>query len=568
MTRGRPTTPLDFLNLLWETKPGEQYILIWALQGKQSRWFQGLQEAADFLKTSLTDVYVGVGLSKQDLGPDHRCLSGDIAGIPGFWADLDIKSVAHPKDLPASIEDALTLIPESLPPTIIIATGNGVQAWWLFKEPWIFESEDDRKEAATLASRFQTLLRYNSSQRGFTFERLSDLARVLRIPGTFNGKDPNDPKRVTVHSFGRRRYNPSELAEYLDDLEVPDEEAEQSAARDWQERFANKPLVLNLSARIPQETIDRWCEADLRFKNTWFRQRHDLNDQSQSGYDMALANFGVAQQLEEQQIVDLIIHHRFVHRQKPRGRIDYFQRTISRAANARSQFADIPQAEAPSMPGTSDSGTVDPIIAKAQIWERVSAIVGIRIYHVVKITGKDPIYRMELEGAKVEFSTVKKLVTQDSFRCAIAAATNFLPPKQKTKGWEELVRMMLSALTEEDGGEEMDLEGRARMYISQYLAETGFIEAIDSQNTQIARKPMIIDGAITVCSNDFQRYVNNATAQNHSIKEIASMLSVVGGRSFRLHRGAADQTRWKLPSSEFEPARYSAHYREDLEHAD
>jgi hypothetical protein len=106
------------------------------------------------------------------------------------------------------------------------------------------------------------------------------------------------------------------------------------------------------------------------------------------------------------------------------------------------------------------------------------------------------------------------------------------------------------------------------MYVSQYLAETGFIEAIDGRDTQIARKPMIIDGAITVCSNDFQRYVNNAAAQNLSIKEIAAMLSVAGGLSFRLHRGAADQTRWKLPSSEFDPSRYSAHYREDLDHAD
>jgi hypothetical protein len=553
-----------FLDALFNEKPSDLYLLIWTLPDKLSYWFRSVDEAVRFVESSRgVNIYVGVGLSAQDFGPHHRCLSVEIAGIPGLGVDFDIKSPAHSKDLPASIEEALKLIPASLPPTIVIATGNGVHVWWLFKEPWIFESDDERKEAATLSWRFQTLLRYNSSQKGWAFERLADLARVLRIPGTVNGKDLSEPKQVSIHSFGGCRYNPSELVEYLDDLEVPDEEAEQSAAKDWQERFANKPLVLNLSARIPQETIDRWCEGDLRFKNTWFRQRHDLNDQSQSGYDMALACFGVAQRLDEQQIVDLIIHHRFVHRKKQCTRADYFQRTISKAANGRTP--DMPTA--PPAQGTAELGA-DPVIAKAQVLERVSAIVGIRIYRVVKITGKDPIYRMDLEGVKVEFSTVKKLVTQDSFRCAIAAATNFLPPKQKTKGWEELVGMILSALTEEDGGEEMDLEGQARMYVSQYLAETGFIEVIDCQNTQIARKPMIIDGTITVCSNDVQRHVNNVTAQNLSIKEITAMLSVVGGRSFRLHRGAADQTRWKLPSSEFDPARFSAHYREDLNHAD
>src|SRR5437867_3314465 len=204
-------TPLDLLNLLWENKPEEQYTLIWTLQGKRSYWFRSLPQAAEFLQTHQTDVYVGVGLAKQDHGTDHRCVSGEIAGIPGLWADLDIKSAAHPKNLPPSMEEALSLIPESLPPTIIIATGNGAQAWWLFKEPWIFESENDRKEAEMLSSRFHTLLCYRSRQRGWAFDRLSDLARVLRIPGTMNGKDPHNPKPVAVHSFGNCRYNPSQL---------------------------------------------------------------------------------------------------------------------------------------------------------------------------------------------------------------------------------------------------------------------------------------------------------------------------------------------------------------------
>lgn len=126
-------TPFDFFNLLWQDKPEELYILIWTLQGKQSHWFRSIPEAAEFLCDHQTDVYVGVGVANQDYGLHHRCVSGEIAGIPGLAVDLDIKSAAHPKDLPASIEEGLTLIPASMPPTIIIATGNGCQAWWLFK---------------------------------------------------------------------------------------------------------------------------------------------------------------------------------------------------------------------------------------------------------------------------------------------------------------------------------------------------------------------------------------------------------------------------------------------------
>src|ERR1035438_5187726 len=101
--------------------------------------------------------------------------------------------------------------------------------------------------------------------------------------------------------------------------------------REWAERFADKPLVINIDARIPQELLDGWLSRDLRFKNTWLRQRHDLKDQSQSGYDMALAAFGAHAGLTEQQIVDLIVHHRSLYARSQRTRLDYFQRTIAKA---------------------------------------------------------------------------------------------------------------------------------------------------------------------------------------------------------------------------------------------
>jgi len=45
--------------------------------------------------------------------------------------------------------------------------------------------------------------------------------RVLRIPGTANLKDPNNPKAVTLHSATDRRYNLSDFQDYLDDRSGP-----------------------------------------------------------------------------------------------------------------------------------------------------------------------------------------------------------------------------------------------------------------------------------------------------------------------------------------------------------
>ncbi len=572
-------TPLDFLNLLWQFKPEEFYVLLWTHPDKQSHWYRDIAAAADFvLKSRGLDVYVGVGLSMADHGPARRCVSAEIAGIAGFWADLDLRSDAHSKKaLPATVEDALSIIPASMPPTIVILTGNGAHAWWLFKEPYIFEDDDDRQAIASQVARWHTLLCLNASSRGWAYDRLSDLARILRIPGTQNLKDPANPKDVVVHSFGERRYNFSDLTQYLDDAAIPDAQAQENAAREWAGRFADKPLLINTDARIPQEMLDGWMAADMRFKNTWLRQRHDLKDQSQSGYDLALAHFGIEAGLNEQQIVDLIIHHRSQFGQKPRTRLDYFQRTIATASrrspgvNAPAAFPDAPvpgattgnpaptgAQGAPQEPGARNGLSPDPATTRALLCQRISEILGVRVCRIVKFTGKEPTFHMELEEGKIEFANVGKLISQDSVRLAIAGSIGKLIRKLKPKVWEQLAQAMLDACIIEQGGEEIEWEGAALMYVAHYLSETGFIETLESQQVQNQRKPILLDGKVAICASDLQMYVNKTTFQNLSIKALASMLGALGGKSIRV-RGAKfkEQSRWVLPVDQFDPAEYS-----------
>ena len=460
-------TPLDFLNQLWQAKPDDHHILIWTFPDRRSRWFTDIVAAADYVGavSGGRDVYVGVGLASKDHGPAHRCVSEEITGIAGMWSDLDLLSDAHSKKaLPATIEQALTILPASMPPTIIVATGNGLHCWWLFKEPYIFDDDEDRKYAARIVARWHTLLRLNAAAQGWAYERLSDLARVLRIPSTTNFKDPSHPKPVALHSLTDRRYNISDFEEFVDDAAIPDPEAEEKAAREWAERFADKPLLIDLNARIPEDVIQAWANcgdiAGMRFRNTWHRQRHDLKDQSQSGYDLALACFGLDAGLAEQQIVDLIIHHRHIHGQKHRTRVDYFQRTIARAARRSQGTAPfgttraMPSTAAPPPSVSADSqqagplrqqgapvapengqakhnATLDPARARAKLCENVSQVLGVRVLRLIKITGKEPQYRMELAEGKIEFPSVAKLISQEAVRVAIAAAVGRLIVKLK-----------------------------------------------------------------------------------------------------------------------------------------
>ena len=210
----------QFLEALFANKPEELHVLIWTLADKSSKWFRDVDSAIRYAESANgQDVFIGVGLTGRDYGPDRRCPSNEIAAIGGLWVDIDLRSDAHPKAaLPCTVEEALTILPADLPPTFIIFTGNGIHVWLLFRELYLFRNEHDRAAAAALAKRWNTLIRDNARMRGWNIERLADLARLLRIPGTINFKDPTNPKAVVIRAHSHHRYNPSDIAKYLDDL--------------------------------------------------------------------------------------------------------------------------------------------------------------------------------------------------------------------------------------------------------------------------------------------------------------------------------------------------------------
>jgi len=124
--------------------------------------------------------------------------------------------------------------------------------------------------------------------------------------------------------------------------------------------------------------------------------------------------------------------------------------------------------------------------------------------------------------------------------------------------------VMLDACIIEQGGEENEWEGAARMYVAQYLSETGFIDTIEGQQVQSQRKPIVLDGKVAICASDIQMYINKTMLQMLSVKAVASMLGALGGKSIRV-RGQKfkEQGRWVLPLDQFDPAEYSPGKKEE-----
>lgn len=156
------------------------------------------------------DVYTSVATYKKPPTGGRRGSLPDVLSIPGWWADIDIGEEGHKpasQPNPRSVEEALTIIDGMPEPSAVIHSGGGLQVWWLFDEPWVF---NDPKEAQRASNEWQALLKSKADELGLHLDTLGDLPRILRVPGTNNHKTEN-VRPVKMLEQRETRYPATEL---------------------------------------------------------------------------------------------------------------------------------------------------------------------------------------------------------------------------------------------------------------------------------------------------------------------------------------------------------------------
>jgi len=203
------------------------------------------------------------------MGQYERPKNEDIAVIPGLWVDIDIKHQVHKvQELPPDIPAAMGLLPNELPPSLVVWSGYGIHVYWLFKEPWEFDTPEERSRAAGLLRELQAVIKNNAAQRGWKIDTTADLTRVLRVPGTLNRKLPDKPVMAQVIEQPDIRYNPSEIEDLLPPVETST--APPSRTSGFERRQTDGPAELMLrNCRFLQHcqlnasgiTYDEWLAA-------------------------------------------------------------------------------------------------------------------------------------------------------------------------------------------------------------------------------------------------------------------------------------------------------------------
>lgn len=111
--------------------------------------------------------------------------------VPGFALDIDLAGGNHAaKNLPRTREDAAKLLDQAGAPmpSMILNSGGGLYALWLFREPFVIRTEADRARVGASMKAFEDAARVPFLKAGLTLDPVNDLARILRVPGLNNAK--------------------------------------------------------------------------------------------------------------------------------------------------------------------------------------------------------------------------------------------------------------------------------------------------------------------------------------------------------------------------------------------
>jgi len=396
-------------------------------------------------------------------------------------------------------------------PTIIVHSGHGWHAYWLFKELWTFADAAERVRAAWLVEQWQAFLRSKARVLGWTVDSTHDLARILRLPGSYNHKEQPAAAVSVLRWDGPRLAGPMELEEILGE---PSQEADKPPSSRVPSE-APGPFVLDPTAEPPFEKFNALMANDRKFAASYKRDRPDMHDQSPSAYDMSLASIAFMAQWTAQEVVNLLIASRREAGQDLKLRSDYYQRTLDNARKTADRFtaADEVNTLRPTDPGALG------VIAR---------YLHIPVTRIIKYQATpDSIYYMEVEGrGRICLGDVSVLIDQAKLRIKIAELARIYFRGVSKEKWPDVADMLLALCEVEPLGEEADEAGRTLTWVHDYLAS----KHIEPRPMANSRFPFIdpSDGATCIQMDSLKEWLQWERAEKLTRRQIAAYLRSAG----------------------------------------
>lgn len=508
-----PDTAL-FASSLFDGIPDGHRALVWTAPDKRSHWCDGpdaISDAAVAL-AGAADVYIGAGLRRAGHGPHVRGAYEDITGIVGLWADLDYAHPVHKgKVLPPDVDAVLGLLAElPLAPTFIVHSGHGLQAWWGFAEPYMFEDAADRARTAALVRGWHQRITAAGRAHGWAIDSVWDLPRILRLPGTFNRKSaPYRPVEL-VGPFGPVYAGPSDFADHVVPVPVPERPRAAGGGRTFSDVQTVAGITYDPAAEPPADRLTALATNDKKFQGSWDRTRRDFTDRSPSAYDQSLASIAARAGWSDQEIVNLLIAARRKHGDDLK-RPDYYQRTIERARSGTAEADLVATAD------LADLATED----RDKQLAILSAVFGARLTRVIRRGARNAglVYVLEFAGADedsppiavtLQAEGVRSIQSLRAVQDAIFANLDRVMSDYARARWRGLVQVIANC-AEEDLFDDAQRAAEVWEWVRSYVKERDKGESVASVRAAfLGDEPYVYDGRVSIHILHLRSYIVTA----------------------------------------------------------
>ena len=545
-------TTQEFLIALWGNPPPGK-VLVWTLPGKTSTWYDHFDTIdEDMLRHENDEVYTGVGLAPREgvrLSRRNRLQGWDVAGTPGLWADIDVAHPVHAKSerLPPNLAQAIDAIGE-LPfrPSILVDSGHGLQGWWIFESPWLFSGPEERDLARRVSQWWHRTIQDVFARHEWVIDSTFDLARVMRLPGTWNNKDRRDRKPVeVVESTGERYRRETFLSLVPEDFEATPMRGRKGRSRGAREKTpSGSGLILDPEAEPSLLRMETLIEGDPLFRRTWEHNRKDLPDPSPSGYDMSLASQAIRTEWPDQEIVNLLIAFRRKHRLPPKLRLDYYEATLEKAKRPMERERLVRAAldrvtssktvgagNAAGAQGEDEDGTQtveDEGVRRAEILEALSVLFErIAVLRLESFRGRTTTYVMTTDRGTVYLDSTKDVLSQSRFIERVADGTHqVLNLKGRKVRWSDVAQLILDACVDRDMGEVTSPEIECEVWIDMYLNDRPIVE--DPDDAAAERIPLLYESRIHINLNDLSQWLRTQLGITKDTHDLAQQLTRSG----------------------------------------
>lgn len=526
-----------FLDSLFGNAGAGEFFLIWTLPDKHSAWFADVDAACAALASPQyegKDIYAGMCTSPADMGPTRRCNAANVMSMGCLWADIDIGAAGHQKEnLPTSIDEVMTVLASYPKPSLIVSTGHGIHAYWLFRERFILRNAADNAAASELGERWQGWLLRGMQAHGWTLDMTWDLARILRVPGTTNRKNKVNPLPVTLMESGGKQYDWLELSKLIPgDIKTKLPAAVKMNGIGSLKLSENQILDGDVLNALRKKYKAKFDDSFDRVKPL------PGGKQSASDYDASLAMYGVMMGCSDQQIADLLIVSRRTAGQDLKLRQDYYANTISSARRELQKNDSIEELinQSRSTPESQEALNLSPEEARERVLDSLSTVLGVHVDRIVKYdVDPDPMFWMEVGGSRrFRLGAVDVIMEEKKFKNKVMAAIGALLPDFKRVEWEKIAQLIVNSAEVAEGIVDGRFEDSTKALINEYLLATKIGD--DANDAATLGMPFVNkEGRVCIALESLKQWIYYTRHQDIKLQDLAQFLTNAGCVTKQMH---------------------------------